>query len=241
MARKALSSPYYPNDIWIAWSTPNQRWFLLQGKGPSDSVILDRFNTRAEAVSAAERLTGGGSGSRRDLRRSSTELVTESPRLQRVYLEKGAAWRESTWRPGYYIVVAETTKPGMNLIDEDRLSRAGEQAYALAKSLRGGALWVLAKNTRPVRQKERGTGKSSGRDSLSRKRRDPVRYGYGPLPVRSEVTEVEYHRPPTRGEISRGYGATHYRIFSVEEASFPGTRVLKKWFQADDGLRYYRR
>lgn len=69
--------------------------------------------------------------------------------------------------------------------------------------------------------------------------RDPVRYRYGRLPVRPEVTEVEYHRPPTRGELSRGYGATHYRTFSVEEASFPGTRFLKNWFRADDGLRYY--
>ena len=63
MTRKTLSSPYYPNDIWIAWSTPNQRWFLLQGKSVRDSIILDRFETRAEAASAAERLTGG---SRRD-------------------------------------------------------------------------------------------------------------------------------------------------------------------------------
>lgn len=68
--RKKLSSPYYPNDIWIAWSTPNQRWFLLQGKSVRDSIILDRFETRAEAASAAERLTGGGGGSRRDPRRT---------------------------------------------------------------------------------------------------------------------------------------------------------------------------
>ena len=91
---------------------------------------------------------------RRDLgSRRSTEIVPESARHRRVYFEKGAAWSKSTWRPGYYTVVSETTKPGMSLIDEERLSRAGERAYALAKTPRGGALWVLAKNTRPVRQR----------------------------------------------------------------------------------------
>lgn len=60
------------------------------------------------------------------------------------------------------------------------------------------------------------------------------------LPVRDDVTEVKYHRPPTTSEIRFGHGATHYRTFPVEEAVFPGTRVLKKWIVADDGLRYYR-
>jgi hypothetical protein len=60
------------------------------------------------------------------------------------------------------------------------------------------------------------------------------------LPVRDDVTECEYHRPPTAGEIRFGYGATHYRTFTVEECCFPGTRIAKRWFVADDGLRYYR-
>lgn len=60
------------------------------------------------------------------------------------------------------------------------------------------------------------------------------------LPVRDDVAEVEYHRPPTPGEVRFGHGATHYRTFPVEEACHPGTRVLKRWFVADDGLRYYR-
>lgn len=59
------------------------------------------------------------------------------------------------------------------------------------------------------------------------------------LPIRDDVVEVEYHRPPTRAEIKFGEGATHYRTFTVEECCFPGTRILKKWFVADDGLRYY--
>lgn len=60
------------------------------------------------------------------------------------------------------------------------------------------------------------------------------------LPVRPEVEVVTYHRPPTPGEARRGYGATHYRDFPVSEVCHEGTRVLKRWFRADDGLRYYR-
>ena len=59
------------------------------------------------------------------------------------------------------------------------------------------------------------------------------------LPVRDDVTTVEYHRAPTPSEETFGYGATHYRTFQVTECTFPGTRILKKWFIADDdGLRY---
>lgn len=60
------------------------------------------------------------------------------------------------------------------------------------------------------------------------------------LPVRPEITTVTYHRPPTRAEIKFGYGATHYRDFDVDEVCHAGTRILKTWFIADDGLRYYR-
>ncbi len=62
----------------------------------------------------------------------------------------------------------------------------------------------------------------------------------GRLPVRDDVTRVEYHRPPTMSEVNFGYGATHYRTFSVADCCHPGTRILKKWFMADDGLRYSR-
>lgn len=60
------------------------------------------------------------------------------------------------------------------------------------------------------------------------------------LPVRPDVTEAEYHRPPTQAEIRFGHGATHYRTFPIEECTKGETRVLKAWFVADDGLRYYR-
>ena len=63
----------------------------------------------------------------------------------------------------------------------------------------------------------------------------------GRLPVRPEVTEAQYHRPPTKGEIKFGEGATHYRTFDLEDCCHRGTRILKRWFVAkDDGLRYYR-
>jgi len=62
-----------------------------------------------------------------------------------------------------------------------------------------------------------------------------------PLPVREDVVTVTYHRPPTQSEVNFGYGAIHYREFSIEECCKPGTRFLKRWFVAkDDGLRYYR-
>jgi len=50
---------------------------------------------------------------------------------------------------------------------------------------------------------------------------------------------VEYHREPTKYEIKFGEGATHYRSFPMSECVKPDGR-LKKWFVADDGLRYYR-
>lgn len=61
------------------------------------------------------------------------------------------------------------------------------------------------------------------------------------LPVRDDVSAVTYHREPTKTEIRFGHGAIHYRDFTVEECTHPGTRVLKHWFKSpDDGLRYYR-
>lgn len=63
---------------------------------------------------------------------------------------------------------------------------------------------------------------------------------YDRLPVRDDVTEAMYIRPPTPAEIKFGYGATHHRKFTIAECCHKGTRVLKRWFKADDGLRYYR-
>lgn len=51
---------------------------------------------------------------------------------------------------------------------------------------------------------------------------------------------IEYHRPPTKAEISFGHGATHHRSFAPIDCVKP-TGELKKWFvSSDDGLRYYR-
>lgn len=63
----------------------------------------------------------------------------------------------------------------------------------------------------------------------------------GRLPVRDDVEELTYHRPPTESEVRRGYGATHYADFPIEECCFEGTLIPKKWFVSEkDGLRYYR-
>ena len=64
------------------------------------------------------------------------------------------------------------------------------------------------------------------------------------LPVREDVTEVTYHRPPTPWELRFGEGATHYATFNVQDASHGvdgESRILKRWFKSPyDGLRYYR-
>ena len=61
------------------------------------------------------------------------------------------------------------------------------------------------------------------------------------LPIRADVETITYHRPPTKGEISRGYGATHYADFEIEDCCHKGTRIPKKWFISQyDGLRYYK-
>jgi len=97
--------------------------------------------------------------------------------------------------------------------------------------------WVTVQVVKPKRAATPKT--SSGRRSHSTKK-SALAPKTG-MPVRDEVTELEYHRPPTAGEIRFGHGATHYRTFPVEECCFAGTRVPKKWFVAsDDGLRYSR-
>ena len=61
------------------------------------------------------------------------------------------------------------------------------------------------------------------------------------LPIRADVETITYHRPPTKGEISRGYGATHCADFEIEDCCHKGTRTPKKWLISQyDGLRYYK-
>jgi hypothetical protein len=59
------------------------------------------------------------------------------------------------------------------------------------------------------------------------------------LPIRSDVTEVTYHRKPTAGEIKFGHGAIHYRDFPVAQC-LKKDGDLKKRMKADDGLIYTR-
>ena len=72
--RESKKGQRYSHGIWIAWAPVNQQWFLLQGKGTSDSIILDRFQTRAEAAGAAERLTSG---------RDAGRMLAANPRKRR--------------------------------------------------------------------------------------------------------------------------------------------------------------
>jgi hypothetical protein len=60
------------------------------------------------------------------------------------------------------------------------------------------------------------------------------------LSIRNGVQTLTYRRPPTSSEIRFGHGATHYRDFNPDECCHSGTRIPKRWFVADDGLRYYR-
>ncbi len=57
-------------------------------------------------------------------------------------------------------------------------------------------------------------------------------------PIIGGVKHYTYHREPTESEIRRGFGATHYRDFPLEEVTKPDGEI-KKWLKAD-GLRYYR-
>lgn len=81
--RESKRGQKFPFNIWISWSPVAQTWFLLQGRGVSDSVVLDRFRTRAEASSAAHRLTmrqgGYDEDSGRDPRRRRS--TTQEERL----------------------------------------------------------------------------------------------------------------------------------------------------------------
>lgn len=58
-------------------------------------------------------------------------------------------------------------------------------------------------------------------------------------PVVDGVQYATYHREPTRADIARGYGCTHYMDFPVSQVRKPDGR-LKKWLVGPDWLRYYR-
>jgi len=64
--------------------------------------------------------------------------------------------------------------------------------------------------------------------------------GYNDLVIMNSH-EIQCHRPPTKGEIKFGKGATHYRDFPLSVIGLKkGKAMWKDWFKApDDGLRYY--
>lgn len=67
-----------------------------------------------------------------------------------------------------------------------------------------------------------------------------IRQGYNDLQIMNSH-EIECHRPPTKGEIKFGEGATHYRQFPLSIIGLKkGKAMWKEWFVApDDKLRYY--
>jgi hypothetical protein len=73
-----------------------------------------------------------------------------------------------------------------------------------------------------------------------------INYGdgkqYNDLQIMNEQT-IECHRPPTKGEIKFGEGATHYRDFPLSIIGLKKGKAMRKdWFVApDDKLRYYTR
>lgn len=56
-------------------------------------------------------------------------------------------------------------------------------------------------------------------------------------------TLITYSRKPTTSEIKRGYGARHYKDFSIDDCikseDVPGLTILKRRIKCkDDGLIY---
>lgn len=68
--------------------------------------------------------------------------------------------------------------------------------------------------------------------------RELISIGYNLNVINYEDHERECHRPPTPFELKQGYGATHYRTFKFSQIGHNKQGELKKWFYADDGLRY---
>jgi len=70
--------------------------------------------------------------------------------------------------------------------------------------------------------------------------RELIGQGYNDLQIMNSH-EIQCHRPPTKSEMRRGYGATHYRNFPLSVIGLKkGKAMWKDWFKApDDGLRYY--
>lgn len=65
-----------------------------------------------------------------------------------------------------------------------------------------------------------------------------ISIGYDPTVLNDQ--QIECSRKPTEYEIKFGHGATHYREFKIGDI-LKRNGKLKKWFVADDGLRYYRK
>lgn len=69
--------------------------------------------------------------------------------------------------------------------------------------------------------------------------RELISIGYKELQILNKQ-EIEYRRQPTAYELKFGEGSCHYRSFTLSETGISKKGDLKKWFIADDNLRYYR-
>lgn len=158
--KESKRSQRYPHSIWIAWTPVNQRWFLLQGKGPSDSIILDRFDTRAEAASAAERLTA-------PLARQASKRDPG----HKIVIEFGAVPNSDTRRGGFMPAVWHNGRQtgdtyGRGYDKEEAIRIAKKEA--LEEKSRFVGDWSVVVKARPGSSRDpakRGTGPSARRTS----------------------------------------------------------------------------
>lgn len=67
--------------------------------------------------------------------------------------------------------------------------------------------------------------------------RELIGQGYNDLKIITNQ-EIQAHRQPTEYELKFGEGATHYRWFNISDVINKKGQI-KKWFVADDKLRYY--
>jgi hypothetical protein len=61
---------------------------------------------------------------------------------------------------------------------------------------------------------------------------------YNPLSINKGVKKLTYYREPTAWEIKFGYGAIHYKEFSVERSLNAFGHIKKKIKCTEDGLIY---
>ena len=172
--RESKKGQRYSHGIWIAWTPINQRWFLLQGKGPNDSIILDRFMTRAEAARAAERLTekrgdeNPWNEPNRDpaRRRPKRRVAGRNPLVRK---RQGSEFLGSA-RPGsneqFYII--ENRRP--DIVYGSRFSTWKEAYDWGSKNLRGRQRWDIMEGSPGYGRRDPSNGKVTNLAAFRKKK-----------------------------------------------------------------------